>query len=110
MLETPTPEAVIKPELNLFYLQSRQLLSGGVRAEDLAEYLGLEETLVRLSLDNLHHLGVVKLLETSDVESLRGMMLEQEISEKSSEFQMAVEASDLIRRTGRLLKLPNIKG
>jgi hypothetical protein len=109
MLETPTPDAAINPELNLFYLQSRQLLSGGVRAEDLAEYLGLEQTLVKLSLDNLHQLGVVKLLETSDVESLREMMLEQEISEKSSEFQMAVEASDLIRRTGKLLKLPNIK-
>ena len=109
MLENPTPEAAINPQLNLFYLQSRQLLSGGVRAEDLAEYLGLEQTLVKLSLDNLHQLGIVKLLETSDVESLRGMMLEQEISEKSSEFQMAVEASDLIRRTGKLLKLPSAK-
>jgi hypothetical protein len=107
MLETPPPEIVIDPKLNLFYLQSRQLLAGGVRAEDLAEYLGLEEALVRLSLDSLHQLGVVKLLETSDVETLRGMMLEQEISDKSSEFQLAVEASDLIRRTGKLLKLPS---
>jgi hypothetical protein len=109
MLETPTPQTGINPELNLFYLQSRQLLAGGVRAEDLAEYLGLEETLVKLSLDSLHQLGVVKLLETSDVETLREMMLEHEISEKSSEFQMAVEASDLIRRTGKLLKLPSAK-
>jgi hypothetical protein len=90
-------------------LAPRQLLAGGVRAEDLAEYLGLEETIVRLSLDSLHQLGIVKLLETSDVESLRGMMLEQEIADKSNEFQMAVEASDLIRRTGKLLKLPSVK-
>jgi hypothetical protein len=109
MLETPTPQTGINPELNLFYLQSRQLLAGGVRAEDLAEYLGLEETIVRLSLESLHQLGIVKMLETSDVESLREMMLEQEITDKSNEFQMAVEASDLIRRTGRLLKIPSVK-
>jgi len=109
MLETPPPEIGIDPELNLFYQQSRQLLAGGVRAEDLAEYLGLAENVVRLNLDTLHQLGFVKLLETSDVETLREMMLEQEISQKSSEFLLAVEASDLIRRSGRLLKHPSVK-
>jgi len=107
MLETPPQEEGINPGLNLFYLQSRQLLAGGVRAEDLAEYLGLNEDMVRSSLDSLHQLGVVKLLETSDVETLREMMLEQEISQKSNEFQLAAEASDLIRRTGKLLKIPS---
>jgi hypothetical protein len=106
MLEAPPREKVLSPDLNLFYLQSQQLLSGGVRAEDLAEYLGLGEELVRMSLDNLHQIGVVKLLETSDVEILREMMLEREISQKTNEFQLAVEASDLIRRSGKLLKLP----
>jgi hypothetical protein len=48
-------------------------------------------------------------LETSDVEILREMMLEQEISKKSNEFLLAVEASDLIRRSGKLLKLPSGK-
>jgi hypothetical protein len=106
MLETPPPETAIDYGSNLFYQQSRQLLAGGVRAEDLAEYLGLEEKVVRLNLDNLHRLGFVKLLETSDVQMLREMMLEQEISQKSHEFLLAVEASDLIRRSGRLLKHP----
>lgn len=109
MLETPPPELEIDPGLNLFYQQSRQLLAGGVRSEDLAEYLGLGENVVRLNLDNLHQLGFVKLLETSDVETLREMMLEQEISNKSNEFQLAVEASDLIRRSGKLLKIPSGK-
>jgi len=109
MLETPPPEIAIDPGLNLFYQQSRQLLAGGVRSEDLAEYLGLGEEVVRLNLDNLHQLGFVKLLETSDVEILREMMLEQEISQKSNEFQLAVEASDLIRRSGKLLKIPSGK-
>jgi hypothetical protein len=108
MLET-RPEIEIDSDLNLFYQQSRQLLAGGVRAEDLAEYLGLEEEFVRLNLDHLHQLGFVKLLETSDVESLREMMLQQEISQKTDEFQLAVEASDLIRRSGKLLKIPSGK-
>jgi hypothetical protein len=107
MLEIPPPEMEIDPDLNLFYQQSRQLLAGGVRAEDLADYLGFEQDMVRLNLDNLHQLGFVKLLETSDVEILREMMLEQEISQKSNEFLLAVEASDLIRRSGKLLKLPS---
>jgi hypothetical protein len=109
MLETPPPETSIAPGLNLFYQQSRRLLAGGVRSEDLADYLGLEKELVRLSLDNLHQLGFVKLMETSDVAALRETMVEQEISQKSNEFQLAVEASDLIRRSGKLLKLPSAK-
>jgi hypothetical protein len=106
MLQTPPEGAPIEPALDLFYKQSRQLLAGGVRAEDLAEYLGLGEDLVRENLDTLHQTGFVKLLETSDVETLRQIMLEQEISDKSNEFLLAVEASDLIRRSGKLLKLP----
>jgi hypothetical protein len=109
MLETPPPDLRIDPDLNLFYQQSRQLLAGGVRAEDLAEYLGLGEEAVRLNLNTLHQIGFVKLLETSDVETLREMMLEQEITQKSSEFLLAVEASDLIRRSGKLLKIPSGK-
>ena len=108
MLEVPPPETEIDPNLNLFYQQSRQLLAGGVRAEDLADYLGLEQELVRLNLDQLHQLGLVKLMETSDVETLRQTMVEQEISQKSNEFLLAVEASDLIRRSGKLLKLPSV--
>ena len=109
LLETTTPTADIDATLNVFYLQSRQLLAGGVRSEDLAEYLGLDENIVRPHLDNLHQLGFVKLMETSDVQSLRENLLQQEISEKSNEFQLASEASDLIRRSGKLLKLPSTK-
>src|ERR1019366_5535897 len=107
MLETPPHETWIDPGLNQFYHQSRNLLADGVRAEDLADYLGLEQEVVRLNLNNLHQLGFVKLVETSDVETLRETMVEQEISQKSNEFLLAVEASDLIRRTGKLLKLPS---
>lgn len=109
MLETLPAGISIAPELNLFYQQSRQLLAGGVRAEDLAEYLGMDEEMVRRYLDNLHQIGFVKLLETSDVETLREMMLQQEICQKTNEFQLAVEASDLIRRSGKLLKVPSGK-
>jgi hypothetical protein len=107
MLETPAPAHWLTAELSLFFKQSRRLLGGGVRAEDLAEYLGLPEDSTRLNLNSLHELGFVKLLETSDVETLREAMLEQEISQKNDDFLFAVEASDLIRRSGKLLKLPS---
>ena len=109
VLETPPPDVEPDATLKLFFLQSRQLLAGGVRSQDLAEYLGLADEVVRLHLYNLHQLGFVKLIETTDVEALRESILEQEISEKSNEFLLAAEASDIIRRTGRLLKLPTIK-
>ena len=109
LLESPMPKADIDPGLNLFYQQSRQLLAGGVRSEDLAEYLGLEENIVHSHLESLHQLGYVKQRETSDIQSLRENLLQKEIAEKSSEFQLAVEASDLIRRSGKLLKLPSTK-
>jgi hypothetical protein len=109
ILETPLPDADLEPGLNLFLQQSKQLLAGGVRSEDLAEYLGLGEEMVRLNLYQLHQLNFLKLIETTDVETLREMMVEQEISMKSNEFLLAVEASDLIRRSGKLLKLPSMK-
>jgi len=109
MLELPPPQIDLDPGLNLFYQQSRQLLAGGVRSEDLAEYLGLPEEAVGLHLYNLHQLGFVKLLETSDVEELREIMLQQEITQKSNDFLLAVEASEMIRRSGKLLKLPSGK-
>jgi hypothetical protein len=107
LLESPCRQPDLDSSLNLFFQQSRQLLSGGVRAEDLAEYLGLDEKMVRENLDQLHQFGIVKLMETSDVETLRAMMVQKEISNKSNEFQLAVEASELIRRSGKLLKLPS---
>ena len=106
MLATPPPETWIDPGLNEFYHQSRHLLADGIRSEDLADYLGLEVEVVGQNLDNLHQLGFVKLLETSDVEALRETRVEQNISQKSDEYQLAVEAADLIRRSGKLLKLP----
>jgi hypothetical protein len=109
VLETPPPDVVPEDELNLFLAQSRHLLASGVRSQDLAEYLGMNEEVVRLHLYNLHQIGCVKLIETTDVEALRESIVGQEISEKSNEFLRAAEASHIIRQTGRLLKLPTAK-
>ncbi len=109
VLVVPAPTADLKGDLKLFFLQSRQLLSGGVRSEDLSEYLGIDDELTRLHLYQLHQLGLVRLVETTDVETLRETMLEQEITEKRHDYQLAAEASDIIRRSGRLLKLPKMK-
>jgi hypothetical protein len=109
MLATPAPEIWIDPELNLFYHKSWHLLGSGVRPEDLAEYLGLDHDLVRLNLSYLRQLGLVQIIDSKDVVAMQEKKLEEEISKKSDEFQLAVEASDLIRRSGRLLKLPSRK-
>jgi hypothetical protein len=108
VLELPQPAGDVKGDLGLFLHQSRHLLSAGVRQQDLAEYLGLDEELVRLHLYNLHQLGIVKLIETTDVEELRKSILEQEVSDKNEDFQLAADMSDRMRRTGRLLKLPTL--
>ncbi len=106
LLKTPPPETSIDPGLNLFYSQCRHLLANGARYEDLADELGMEPETVRLNLDTLHQLGFVSLMEATDAEALRETMVEQEIFQKSNEFQLAGEAANLIQRTGKLLKLP----
>jgi hypothetical protein len=108
VLVAPVPTSELKGDLKLFFLQSRQLLSGGVRSQDLAEYLGIEDEVARLHLYHLHQLGLVRLIETTDVEALRETMVEQEITEKREDYQLAAEASDIIRRSGRLLRLPKV--
>jgi len=109
VLVVPTPEIELPDDLGSFFVQSRRLLAGGVRSQDLSEYLGVEEEPVRLHLYHLHQLGLVRLVETTDVQSLRETMLEQEISEKTEDYQLAAEASDIIRRSGRLLRMPKQK-
>lgn len=106
VLVAPMPSSDLKGDLKRFFIQSRQLLSGGVRSQDLSDYLGIEDEVTRLHLYHLHQLGVVRLIETSDVEGLRQGMLEQEISEKTHDYQLAAGASDVIRRSGKLLQMP----
>jgi hypothetical protein len=106
VLVAPVPASELEGDLKSFFLQSRYLLSGGVRSQDLSEYLGIDDEVTRLNLYHLHQLGLVRLIETTDVEALRESMVEQEITEKREDYQLAAEASDIIRRSGRLLKLP----
>ena len=108
VLVAPVPASELTSDLKLFFLQSRQLLSGGVRSQDLSEYLGIDDEMTRLHLYQLHQIGMVRLIETTDVEELRETMVEQEITEKSEDYQLAAEASDIIRRSGRLLRLPKV--
>jgi hypothetical protein len=101
---SPLPEIWIDPNLNLFFQQCRHLLTDGTRSEDIAEFLGMSNDEVRLNLAYLRQLGFVQLL--AEAESMREVRIEQEVTQKSNELQLAAEASDLIRRTGKLLKIP----
>jgi len=108
VLNQPAPEVALDRNLNLFLQQGLHLLAGGVRSEDLAEYMGIAEEMTRLNLYKLYEAGLVRLVETSDIESLRRAMVGEEIAQKNDEYLFAAEASDLIRRSGKLLKLPPV--
>ncbi len=110
VLEDPTPEISIEPNLNLFYQQSLQWLTEGVSTEELAENLDLDNDITQLNLAYLRQLGFVKLIDGDEAAALREQKIESEITEKNSEYQFAAEASDLIMRSGKLWKLPPRKG
>ena len=102
ILEPSPPNADLKPDLLLFYLQGRHLLADGIRADDLAEYMGLDHEAVKLYLYDLHQFGFVKLVETNDVKTLREMIVQDEITQMTNEFFLA-EASRAALQTGELL-------
>ena len=107
ILEPQQPGADLSPELYLFLSQSRRLLAGGVRAEDLAEYLGQNNETVKLHLYDLHQFGFVKLVETTDVETLREMIVQKEISQMSDEYFLTAEGSELLsERSAKLADQP----
>jgi len=103
VLEPQQPGADLHPDLHRFYNQSRRLLAAGVRAEDLAHYLGEDETRVKRHLNDLHQFGFVKLIETDDVETLREMILNDEISQMCNGFFLAAETSDRMREAAQQL-------
>ena len=105
-LETPVPDIWIDPILNEFFEKCRPHLAEGIQSEELATELGLDNDAVRLNLDHLRQVGIIKVLDGIEIEQNREAMLKEKISKKTSAFQLAAEASDLIKRTGKLLKLP----
>lgn len=107
VLEPMPPSADLRPDLHRFYIQSRHLLANGVRAEDLAEYLGVNSALVGRQLYDLHQFGFVKLVETDDLETLREMIATDEISEMRPDYFL--DAKDGGRDDGQtdFLRLPS---
>jgi hypothetical protein len=101
---SPLPEIWIDPNLNMFFEQCRNLLAEGARSIDIAQFLGMPNDEVRLNLAYLRQLGFVQLKD--EAEPTREVRIEREVAQKSNELQLAAEASDLIRRTGKLLKIP----
>lgn len=100
--------ASLPTDLRLFFRQSRQLLSDGVRSEDLSEYLGLPDETVRLHLYHLHQLGLVRLIETTDVEALRESIIEQEHSEQNLTYELACDTPNVSRHPKKVLQLSSL--
>jgi len=103
VLENPAPKIWIDPTLKAFYDQSLESLKDGGQADDVAQQLGLEKDVVRVNLTYLRQLGFLKIVEGKEADTLRQRKLKQQLSDKSQRYQFAAEASDLIRRTGKLI-------
>jgi hypothetical protein len=103
VLVTPVPKIWIDPTLKAFYDQGLECLKDGASAKDLAHQLGLENDAIRVHLTYLRQLGFLKIIEGKEADALRQRKLQHHLSEKSQLYQFAAEASDLIRRTGKLI-------
>ncbi|MCE0498785.1 MAG: hypothetical protein LV481_12650 [Methylacidiphilales bacterium] len=102
-LVTPPPDITIDRGLRFFYDQSRRLLEDGVQSGQLAEELGLDLELVILHLSYLRQLGFVKILGLEDTKNLPTVGINNVLIRKSSGYELAAEASELIVRTGKLI-------
>ena len=100
-LQTPVPAIWIDPELNVFFHRCKSMLENGARSEEIAENLEMDHDEVRLSLTYLRQLDFVQMFDGSEIS--RDVRIKREITSKADEFQLAAEASALIRRTGALL-------
>ena len=103
MLEPIQSEIWMDPELEAFLKEAEPYLVPGVHAEELAQWLKLDLAKTLENLTSLLQLGLIK--EVDNAEHARAEALLEQISSKNSEFEMAVQVSDLMRRTGSLLKL-----
>jgi len=104
IMETYQPEIWMEPELNVFFLLAQPYLISGVHLEELAQWLGLDVSQTHQKLNFLCQLGFVRSVDSTEIEKIRKGVNERQLSQKASQFQMAAEAADLIRRTGKLLK------
>jgi hypothetical protein len=102
-LESPEPDIWIEPELDSFLQATRQFLASGVHADDLAQKLNLDVSVVQRNLTNLRLLGVVKMVDGVEVVQLEEVSVGEEISRKSNDFIRASRAaSEIIRISGKL--------
>jgi hypothetical protein len=105
LMETHQPDIWMEPELHVFLSQAQPHLVAGVHLEELAKCLKLDVSQTYQKLTSLCQLGSVRLVDGAEIEQARQRVIQQQLSQKSSQFQMAAEATDLIRRTGKLLKI-----
>jgi hypothetical protein len=104
-LEMPEPDIWIEPELDSFFQATRQFLASGMHADELAQRLNLDISVVQRNLTNLRLLGVVKMVDGVKTVPLEDMevSVEEEVSRKSNNFIRASRAaSEIVRISGKL--------
>jgi hypothetical protein len=102
LVEAP-PDIAIDRGLKFFYDQSEELLRQGVQSSDLAEALGLEPDVVILHLSYLRQLGFIKIVGLEETKNLPSVGVKKVLHRKTTGYQYAAEASELLVRTGKLI-------
>jgi len=103
ILVDPAPEITIDRSLQFFYDQTQELLKEGAQASRLAEDLALDPDLVVLHLIYLRQLGFVKIIGLEDSKKLPAVGVNKVLTRKTSSYELAAEASELLVRTGKLI-------
>jgi hypothetical protein len=108
ILEDPEPEIWIEPELNVFFIAARPFLIDGIHLDDLAKRLQMEVSQLHIHLTNLRLLGLVKLIDETDVAEMAERDVQEKISRKSNEFLRAARAANELQKISK--NLPKIDG
>jgi hypothetical protein len=104
VLQVPEPEIWIEPELNDFLMAARLYLTPpGIHLDELAYHLEMDVDTIHKHLTNLRLLGVVNLINPSDLAPIEALAVEEEVTRKSNEFLRASRVSgEIQRKTGNL--------
>jgi hypothetical protein len=99
------PDVWMEPELYAFFLQAQTHLVTGVHADELAKRLGVPVTEAHQKLRCLCQLGFVRVIDGAEIEKMREAVVQKQVTQKTTQFQIAAEANDLIKRTGKLIEI-----
>jgi hypothetical protein len=109
-LEDSPPEVWIEPELNVFFDQARPHLAVGICVDELSERMGFDVSHTHQNLTNLRLLGLIRLVEASEVPvAPTKIEVEDKVSRMSNDFRRAQRAASEINKITSCLPAVTVK-